>query len=89
MDYRLLLVTFATIFIAELGDKTQFVALAAGAGAKSIAPVLIGVVLGLSAAGVVGVLVGKSLGAILSPHILKWMSGLLFIAIGIVTLVKK
>lgn len=83
MDWKLFLSTFITIFIAEMGDKTQFAAVAASAQAKSIWPVLIAVVLALSAAGAVGVLAGRVLGNYLDPNQIKYVSGSLFVLVGL------
>ena len=47
MDWKLFAATFAGIFLAELGDKTQFVAIAAGASAKTMLEVWFAVVLKL------------------------------------------
>jgi putative Ca2+/H+ antiporter (TMEM165/GDT1 family) len=82
MDWRVFLTTFVTIFVAELGDKTQFAAVAASAGSTSKLSVLLGVVLGLAFAGVLGVAFGDVLGQWLSPVLMKWISGSLFILIG-------
>lgn len=83
MDWKIFFSTFVTIFIAEMGDKTQFAALAAGSKSNSTLPVLLGVILGLSLAGTIGVLFGKTLGSFVNPIYIKYVSGVLFIAIGI------
>ncbi len=83
MDWKVFFTTFVTIFIAELGDKTQFAAIAASSGSMSKFSVLAGVVLGLAFAGVLGVVVGSVLGEILHPDIMKWVSGSLFIVVGV------
>lgn len=83
MDYKLFLATFVTIFLAELGDKTQFAAVAASAGTKSTITVLLAVVLALSIAGALGVVAGRFIGMHLSPELMRWMSGGLFVIIGV------
>ena len=87
MDWKVFLTTFVTIFIAELGDKTQFAAVGASAGSSSKFSVLAGVVLALALAGVLGVAVGSVLGEFVSPSVMKWVSGSLFIAIGLWVLI--
>lgn len=89
MDWKIFITTFTTIFIAEMGDKTQFAALAASSQSKSTWTVLVAVVLALSIAGALGVLGGKMLGCFLSPNVIKWIAGTLFITIGIWTLASK
>jgi putative Ca2+/H+ antiporter (TMEM165/GDT1 family) len=89
VDWKIFASTFAVIFFAELGDKTQFATLAASARTGSTVSVWLAVVLALAAAGTIGVLAGRLLGEFLSPHVLKWVSGVLFIAIGIWVLAAK
>ncbi|MCB0384033.1 MAG: TMEM165/GDT1 family protein [Bdellovibrionales bacterium] len=89
MDWKVFASTFVTIFVAEMGDKTQFAALAASAGSKSTMTVLLAVVLALSLAGLLGVVAGKYLGAWLDPRQVKWVSGSLFILIGVWILAGK
>ena len=89
MDWQVFFTTFTMIFIAEMGDKTQFAALAASAGSKSTVSVLLAVVLALSFAGVLGVIAGKYLGEFLNPQYIKWVSGTLFIGIGAWILLGK
>ena len=89
MDWKVFLTTFITIFLAEMGDKTQFAALAASAGSKSTFTVLLAVVLALSCAGVFGVIAGKYLGDLINPKHIQTISGSLFIGVGIWILVAK
>lgn len=89
MDWSVFLSTFSLIFVAEIGDKTQFAAMAASANNKSTLSVMLAVVLALSLAGVLGVFAGKFLSSALDPRFMKWISGTLFIGIGIWTLVSK
>jgi putative Ca2+/H+ antiporter (TMEM165/GDT1 family) len=89
MDWKLFATTFTTIFIAEMGDKTQFAALAASSQTRSTWTVLLAVVLALSLAGTVGVLGGRFLGAVIDPQSLRYISGSLFIAVGLWVLLSK
>jgi putative Ca2+/H+ antiporter (TMEM165/GDT1 family) len=89
MDWKLFASTFITIFLAEMGDKTQFAALAASSQTQATGTVLLAVVLALGLAGALGVLLGGVLGQFLSPQVMRWVSGGLFIAVGIWVLVAK
>ena len=82
MDTKLFWTTFVTIFLAEMGDKTQFAALAASSQSKSIFPVWLAVVLALGVAGTLGVVFGKVLGEYLNPQIMRYVSAGLFFAVG-------
>ena len=88
MDWKVFGTTFIAIFIAEMGDKTQFAALSASAGTNSTVSVWLAVVLALTIAGTIGVLAGKIVGQYFQPTHLKWISGGLFISIGLWTLIK-
>ena len=81
-DWKLFLTTFVTIFLAELGDKTQFAALGLSAGSSRVREVWLGVVLALAVAGTLGVVAGKLLAGFISPQILRWVSGFAFLAMG-------
>jgi putative Ca2+/H+ antiporter (TMEM165/GDT1 family) len=89
MDWKIFASTFITIFLAEMGDKTQFAALAASSQTKSTMSVLLAVVLALGLAGTLGVIFGKYLGTLLSPTMMKYVSGTLFILVGIWVLSGK
>jgi putative Ca2+/H+ antiporter (TMEM165/GDT1 family) len=90
MNWGLFFSTFVTIFIAELGDKTQFAAVAASSQSDSgMSEIWLAVVLALGLAGTLGVLAGRWLAAFLNPDIMRYVSGGLFIAIGFFVLLKK
>lgn len=89
MDWKLFLTTFITIFLAELGDKTQFAAVAASAQSNSTKEVLVAVVLALALAGAIGVLAGKVLAQFINPETMRYVSGGLFIVVGCWILFKK
>lgn len=89
MDWKIFLSTFVTIFLAEMGDKTQFAALAASSQSKSTWTVLLAVTLALVLAGTVGVLFGKVLGNFISPQVIRYVSGSLFILVGVWVILAK
>ena len=89
MDLRLLLSTFAVVFVAELGDKTELVVLGLAAGGKSKLVVFLGAALALVAATGVAVLVGEGLSRIVSPVWLERFAGVLFLLLGLYTLYPK
>jgi putative Ca2+/H+ antiporter (TMEM165/GDT1 family) len=89
MDWKVFGTTFVTIFIAEMGDKTQFAAMAASSSSKSTLSVLLAVVLALSLAGIIGVVAGRILGSFLDPALMKWVSGIMFISVGVWILLAK
>ena len=88
MDWKLFTATFGTIFLAELGDKTQFAAIAASAQSKTVTEILLAVVLALGLAGTLGVLAGKVLAQFLNPEYLRWISGVMFIGMGLWILLR-
>lgn len=78
--------TFATIFLAELGDKTQVATLLISAQSHKPFTVFIGAALALISTSLVGVLVGQWLARRVSPETLDTLAGvlLLIISVGLV-----
>ena len=76
--------TFTTIFIAELGDKTQIATLMLSAESGKPIIVFIGSSLALISSSVVGVLIGKWLSKKVSPNKFSFFTGLLMMIISIV-----
>jgi putative Ca2+/H+ antiporter (TMEM165/GDT1 family) len=82
---EIFLATFTSVFVAELGDKTQLatMALSAGSGSgKARLVVFCGAALALVATSALGVLAGAAMGKMISPVALKRIGGVLFLAIG-------
>ena len=75
------LTTFTTIFIAELGDKTQIATLMLSAESGMPAIVFIGSSIALISSSLVGVLIGKWLSNKISPSKFSFFTGLLMILI--------
>lgn len=78
-----LLSTFALIFLAELGDKTQL-AVAGLASTQDALPVWVGGTLGLAATSALGVLAGRTMLRRLPMHLLHRISGALFLLLAAV-----
>ena len=75
--------TFTTIFIAELGDKTQIATLMLSAESGNPIIVFIGSSLALISSSLVGVLIGKWLSQKISQNKFSLITGLLMIIISI------
>ena len=82
-----LLAALGLVFIAELGDKTQLVALGFGARHR-LAPVLTGVALAYMATNLLSVIVGGLLGATLPTRAIGLGGGVLFLGFAAWTLWK-
>jgi len=81
---------FITVFLAEIGDKTQLATMLFAAEAESNKWVIFaGSALALVLAAAIGVLVGAQIERFVSPRTLKIVAGIGFIAIGVWTIVSK
>ena len=89
MDFRILATVFTSVFIAELGDKTQLATMLFAADKDtSKLVVFVGASLALIATSAIGVLAGSVISQYVSEKTLQYVAGAGFIAIGIWTLVK-
>ena len=89
MDLRVLITTFGIIFLAEMGDKTQLVAMTMAAETKRPWAVFLGASVALAAVSGLGVLVGSVLGAYVPLEWVKRGAAVAFIVIGILMLAGK
>lgn len=89
MDWRVLSTVFASVFIAELGDKTQLATmLFASDKEASKLTVFAGAALALIVTSAIGVAVGSAISQYVSEKTLHYLAGVGFIAIGLWTLLK-
>jgi putative Ca2+/H+ antiporter (TMEM165/GDT1 family) len=89
MDWRVLAATFGTIFLAEMGDKTQLAAMTMAAQTKRPWAVFAGASLALICVSALGVLVGGTLGQYLPLEWIKRAAAVAFICIGVLMLFDK
>jgi putative Ca2+/H+ antiporter (TMEM165/GDT1 family) len=80
-----LLLSFGVIFVAELGDKSQLMALAFAARYRAL-PVLVGITVATAVVHAVSVAVGVTVGAALPTHTISVVAGVAFLAFGLWTL---
>ena len=73
-----ILVAFAVIFVAELGDKSQLMALAFATRYRAV-PILIGITIATAAVHAVSVGIGAALGAALPTRAITIVAGLMFL----------
>lgn len=84
-----LLAAFGIVFLAELGDKTQFLSLYLAATYRKPIPVLGGIFVATLASNVVAGLFGHWIGEYLTPDILRWTLTLSFVAFAIWALLPE
>ena len=77
------LATFSTVFLAELGDKTQLAALLLSAESGRPVIVFFGASLALICSSLVGVLLGRWLARFIPAQMLERLAGLLMVALGL------
>ena len=78
MNWQLLGLTFMTVFIAEIGDKSQLAAIALGGSSKHPRAVFLGSVAALLLASSIGVLAGGEMAAFLPTKLVKGFAALGF-----------
>tara|TARA_S200000501_G_scaffold327850_1_gene327379 strand:+ start:926 stop:1231 length:306 start_codon:yes stop_codon:yes gene_type:complete len=83
MILSLLLSTFITIFIAELGDKTQLATLTMSGTSNKPLAVFLGSATALVLASLIGALAGGSISTFVPEIVLKLIASLTFFILGI------
>jgi putative Ca2+/H+ antiporter (TMEM165/GDT1 family) len=89
MDWKIFGTAFLTLFVAELGDKTQLAVITMTASTESKLSIFLGASLGLVAVTLVGVLVGGVLSQYVPTEWLQRIVAAAFIIIGILMLLGK
>jgi putative Ca2+/H+ antiporter (TMEM165/GDT1 family) len=88
LDFKLFATVFSTVFVAELGDKTQLATLLYASDASH--PKL--TVFAASAAALIAtsgiaVLAGSVVAEYIDPRVVRWVAGLGFVAVGLWVLI--
>jgi putative Ca2+/H+ antiporter (TMEM165/GDT1 family) len=89
MEWKIFFTTLGTIFLAELGDKTQLAAILMTS--KTGHPVIVfgGAVIAISLVTLIGVVMGQGLVSMVPQRILEKGAALAFILIGLVMFFGK
>jgi putative Ca2+/H+ antiporter (TMEM165/GDT1 family) len=89
MNWKILSTVFISVFIAELGDKTQLATLLFASDKEiSKLTVFAGASTALVVASAIGVIAGGTLSSYVSEKHLHYLAGIGFIAIGLWTILK-
>ena len=83
MNLTLLLSTFATVFLAELGDKTQLATVAISGTSNRPFAVFVGSSSALVLASLIGAIAGGSLSNVVPADWLQLLASLGFLGIGV------
>ena len=83
MDFALLLSTFVTVFLAELGDKTQLATVAISGTSNRPLAVFIGSSSALVLASLIGAIAGGSMATVVPADLLQLLASAGFLVIGL------
>jgi putative Ca2+/H+ antiporter (TMEM165/GDT1 family) len=83
MDLKIMFTSFAMIFLAELGDKTQLATFALAAENKTRLAVFIGSASALVLTSLLAVLFGGAISKLIPPNYIKAGAGTLFVVLGL------
>jgi Ca2+/H+ antiporter, TMEM165/GDT1 family len=89
MDWKIFGTAFLTLFLAELGDKTQLAVITMSAKTESKVAVFLGAALALVLVSLLGVLVGGILSQYVPTEWLQRIVAVAFIVIGVLMLLGK
>ncbi len=83
MDWSLVGLSFAAVFLSELGDKSQLAAIALGGSSKSPRAVFLGTAAALLLTSFLGVLIGQGTSQLLPTQLVKAIAAIGFLIMGI------
>jgi putative Ca2+/H+ antiporter (TMEM165/GDT1 family) len=84
MDWKLFASTFAAVFLAEMGDKTQLATLSLASGSSSRLLVFAAAALALVATSAIAVLGAATIARWVDPTWLRRIAGVIMIGLGLV-----
>ncbi|WOB44162.1 TMEM165/GDT1 family protein [Thermoleptolyngbya oregonensis NK1-22] len=83
MDWNLLGLAFVTVFVSELGDKSQLAAIALGSSGKSVRAVFLGTAVALVLASFLGVMLGGGVAQVVPTRWIKAIAAIGFVVMAI------
>ena len=86
MNWRVFIMSFGALFLAEMGDKTQLAVFSLVADSRSPLAVFFGASCALVLVTLVGVLFGGVVTRLVPPFYLRLGAGILFVGIGAYTI---
>lgn len=89
MPLQALISSIGLIFLMELGDKTMLTTMCLSAQYRRPKLVLLATMIALAASSIIAVIIGYILSATLPVEIITYVSGFLFLILGIFTLVNS
>ncbi|MGE4357109.1 MAG: TMEM165/GDT1 family protein [Candidatus Omnitrophota bacterium] len=89
MDIKVFLVTFGSIFLAELADKTQLVGITMSAKSGRPLSVWLGSISAYIIVTAISVIIGATLARYIKPEIIRYAGATLFLIIGILIFLGK
>ncbi|MGB9642416.1 MAG: TMEM165/GDT1 family protein [Candidatus Ratteibacteria bacterium] len=89
MNWQIFWVAFATIFLAEIGDKTQLVCFSLSAKSTSIVPVFLGAMIAFVLSTFVACLLGNYLQKIVPVNVIHSIAAIILIVSGVLILLNK
>jgi len=81
------LISAGVVALAEIGDKTQLLALVLSVRFRKPVPIVLGILVATLANHALAGVVGSWLAATIGPHMMRWILGVSFIAMAIWTLI--
>jgi putative Ca2+/H+ antiporter (TMEM165/GDT1 family) len=89
MDLKLFLTTFATLFIAEIGDKTQLACISLAAKTHKPWTVFAGASLALVLVSLIAVLCAQVITQFVPENLIKKISASIFVVIGVLMFMDR
>lgn len=84
MNAGLFATIFMTVFVAELGDKTQLATMLYASDAENPrTTVFAASAAALVLSSAIGVVAGHAISEYVSPNVIRWMAGLGFVGVGV------
>jgi len=89
MDWKLFATTFGTLFVAELGDKTQLACMLMTAKTQKPWTVFLGASLALVLVSFLGVMFAQFICQYIPPAVIKKIAALAFVVMGVLIFFDK